>query len=324
MASGRQYAQLRTAIWRDEDWCRLPTDAQWLYEVLISQPSISTAGVIALQITKWANYSSDMTVKRVKAALKVLRERNYILVDEQTEEVLVRTFIRHDLGGGAVSPKVMVAALRCAIGTQSDDLRAVLLAEVQRLERAWPEYVLVLVDDLEKTLVNRVSDTLSDTVSDTLPDTPCLGLRFYETQTDRPEVTSMVTCSTQEQVPKSGTSPARARGMRLPDDWQPPDEVIRAMHTELPHLDLRAQHRRFTDYWRAASGQKGVKLDWAATWRNWMRTANERGETQVTTNGHPIGRATEKAMAFQAMKDPVPDNVLALPTRRELTSDHAE
>ena len=31
----------------------------------------------------------------------------------------------------------------------------------------------------------------------------------------------------------------------------------------------------FTDYWIAVSGQKAIKLDWLATWRNWCRKQND-------------------------------------------------
>ena len=51
-------------------------------------------------------------------------------------------------------------------------------------------------------------------------------------------------------------------------------------------VDLYAEHRRFVDHWRSAPGQKGVKLDWRATWRNWMRTAAERGSSPIRSNGH--------------------------------------
>ena len=30
----------------------------------------------------------------------------------------------------------------------------------------------------------------------------------------------------------------------------------------------------FKDYWISQAGQKGVKLDWFATWRNWVRSTN--------------------------------------------------
>ena len=44
---------------------------------------------------------------------------------------------------------------------------------------------------------------------------------------------------------------------------------------EFPGIDGRRQTELFVDYFRAAPGQKGVKLDWIATWRNWMRKADE-------------------------------------------------
>lgn len=37
-------------------------------------------------------------------------------------------------------------------------------------------------------------------------------------------------------------------------------------------MNLEAQ---FRDYWIAQPGQKGVKLDWPATWRNWVRRSQE-------------------------------------------------
>ncbi len=39
------------------------------------------------------------------------------------------------------------------------------------------------------------------------------------------------------------------------------------------------------DYWRSQPGQKGVKVDWRATWRNWMRTAMERAPGGGRVNG---------------------------------------
>ena len=33
----------------------------------------------------------------------------------------------------------------------------------------------------------------------------------------------------------------------------------------------------FLDYWRAKAGAGGVKRDWAATWRNWIRRSKQFG-----------------------------------------------
>lgn len=61
---------------------------------------------------------------------------------------------------------------------------------------------------------------------------------------------------------------------RLPDDWVPSDEEIGFCRAERTDLDPIVTANRFRDYWVAQPGAKGKKLDWSATWRNWVR--NER------------------------------------------------
>lgn len=46
-----------------------------------------------------------------------------------------------------------------------------------------------------------------------------------------------------------------------------------------PGIDHAAVTDRFVDYWRGISGSKGVKLDWTATWRNWLRRESEQRRT---------------------------------------------
>ncbi len=42
---------------------------------------------------------------------------------------------------------------------------------------------------------------------------------------------------------------------------------------------------KFRDYWIAVPGQKGVKLDWFATWRNWCRRAADDATTRKRGDG---------------------------------------
>lgn len=62
-----------------------------------------------------------------------------------------------------------------------------------------------------------------------------------------------------------------ARGSRLPKDWTPSDEG-KAYATE-QGVDWKIESENFRDYWIAQAGQRGVKLDWDATWRTWTRRA---------------------------------------------------
>ena len=55
-------------------------------------------------------------------------------------------------------------------------------------------------------------------------------------------------------------------------------------------MAARREAERMRDWSRSAPGQKGVKLDWEATWRNWVRKAiEERGRSTVRrVNGAPV------------------------------------
>lgn len=92
--------------------------------------------------------------------------------------------------------------------------------------------------------------------------------------------------------------PARKRATRLPDDWMPDRDVIEAMRTECPYVDLEAEHRKFCDYWAAQPGQKGVKADWNATWRNWIRRAGENAPAR------PSGRPAAARSWFDLATTP--------------------
>jgi hypothetical protein len=67
--------------------------------------------------------------------------------------------------------------------------------------------------------------------------------------------------------------PAKRNGTRLPDDWRPTPELIAAARTERPDIDLRLETAKFRDHWHAKTGRDATKLDWDATYRNWIRNA---------------------------------------------------
>lgn len=60
----------------------------------------------------------------------------------------------------------------------------------------------------------------------------------------------------------------------IADDW------IEFCVKERPDLNVKAVFDSFKDYWAGVAGAKGVKLDWFATWRNWVR--NQKAGTSVT------------------------------------------
>lgn len=63
-----------------------------------------------------------------------------------------------------------------------------------------------------------------------------------------------------------------AKGSRLPPDWSLPAEWWSwAAEQGLSGDEIDAAADTFRDWWHSAPGQKGVKADWLATWRNWCR-----------------------------------------------------
>ena len=63
-------------------------------------------------------------------------------------------------------------------------------------------------------------------------------------------------------------------GKRLANDLVLPREWRDFCVQERPELHPTQTFEKFRDYWIAQAGQKGVKLDWFATWRNWVRNTN--------------------------------------------------
>lgn len=87
---------------------------------------------------------------------------------------------------------------------------------------------------------------------------------------------------------KTSSSSPRKRGTRLPDDFTVTADMVSWARDRVPHVDGKTETEKFINYWRAKSGREAVKLDWEATWRNWMLTASERTPTRASPNGvHP-------------------------------------
>lgn len=72
----------------------------------------------------------------------------------------------------------------------------------------------------------------------------------------------------------SGADAPNKKGSRLPSDWLPSDDLYQMAASRGIHGQaLVDEIDKFRDYWLAQPGKKGVKLDWSATFRNWIRNA---------------------------------------------------
>jgi uncharacterized protein YdaU (DUF1376 family) len=83
------------------------------------------------------------------------------------------------------------------------------------------------------------------------------------------------------EVAKAPKAKRLEKDLQLPKDWE------YFCKTTRPDLKPQSVFDQFKDYWVSVGGQKGTKLDWTATWRNWVR--NQRQQS-VTTQDKPYGR----------------------------------
>jgi len=106
------------------------------------------------------------------------------------------------------------------------------------------------------------------------------------------------------------------RGSRLSQDFFFPKEWCDFIAEQRPELNAQKTFDQFKDYWIAQAGQKGVKLDWFATWRNWVRNTNspkpnfaDIARVTVPSSNLP-DPALEKIKADDKKAAPIPLHIL--------------
>lgn len=127
----RGHGRILTSIWEDGDFLDLEPVEQRLYLFLISQPNLNHAGLLDLTLRRWARKARGLTSADLEKLLQTLDASRFIVMDEDTEELLIRSFIRND--GVWRMPKVMGAAVSGALEISSKRLQQAVLAEMERI-----------------------------------------------------------------------------------------------------------------------------------------------------------------------------------------------
>lgn len=203
----REFANVHVAIWSDEDFLALPPPAQHLYFVAMTEPALSYAGVMDWRPGRIVRRAAAWNVEALGAAASVLEEQLYLVIDRDTEEALVRAFVRRD--GLMKNPRMAVSMANAYAAIASPELRGVLVHELRRLKADQP--------DLRGWQAEKVRELLSRTAID--PATyPCR--RGAVT----PSVAPSVRGSSEGSVTPSGTGSGTAnpRGSGRGSVYQPP------------------------------------------------------------------------------------------------------
>lgn len=93
------------------------------------------------------------------------------------------------------------------------------------------------------------------------------------------------------------------RGTRIPADFAVTPDMITWARENAPNVDGQRETQKFINYWQGISGAKGVKLDWVATWRNWMLNAAERAPKAKPSTSDKMRDTLERAQALQSRLD---------------------
>jgi len=146
----RTYARVKVDIWHDDDFRRLSSAAQHLYFTLLTDPDLSYCGIADWRPKRMAGRAGAWMADAVEIAACELLEKHMVIVCEDTEEALVRSFLRHD--GVLQNAKLAVSAANAIGSIASNDLRGIVVHELKRLKKENPEWTAWKVDSINKVL----------------------------------------------------------------------------------------------------------------------------------------------------------------------------
>lgn len=291
----RTYARVKTDIWADDDFRALPVEAQHLYFVLLTSNSLNYCGVTDWRPVRIAAASGSWSADAVTVAGQILAAHRYVVIDEATEEVLIRSFVRND---GFMAQATVAAAMVRAYGhVASSQLRGVVVHELNRLYEDHPEFKgwSSGKDLLGNPSIDPFEGVAGDPVCDPISHPFCHPGSDPSTDT---ALTLLVTPSLPTPSPSPSPTPSsvprvprnNGKATRIPEPWVV-DEPMKEWALERgmqPQWVLR-QTERFTNYWLAKPGKEGTKTDWRATWRNWLLKAQDdspAAASPVSRNGY--------------------------------------
>lgn len=185
----RDRANINTDIWNDDDFRSLSAGAQLLYFQLLTSATLTYAGVADWRPNRLAALASGRSASEVRSAGEELSEGLYIVTDEDTEEVLIRSFMKHD--GLLQKPNVAKAMVKAYDRVYSLTLKGVIVHELNRLHEQFPEWKAFEVEAVLDVMGNRSvnpSEGVTRRVRETLPerDAPLLTTNYLLPTTNYP------------------------------------------------------------------------------------------------------------------------------------------
>jgi len=127
----REYASTNVTIWQDPDFRALPYPAQMLYFMLWTHPQLSYCGVVDWRPAKLTGSGQGWTKDGILTVAACLEARHFIVIDEDTEECLLRSWVRWD--GLMRQPRLPVSFALAYATVGSNLIRGVVIHEMNKL-----------------------------------------------------------------------------------------------------------------------------------------------------------------------------------------------
>ena len=272
----REHANIRLDMWGDADWRALSRDAQWLYELLLTHPDTNRAGVSDWRPGRLAKMAASTATDDVRKAGAELEQRFFLVIDEDTEEVLVRSYVKYD--GVLKQPNLTVTMAKDWAGVASARLRAVIAFEVQRLREARPSLPGWKSEAHLETLLsspglNVKADPSVDPSGDPSVDPSPMG------EAD-PSVEGHATSTSTSTSTNASHSNARAksktRETQIPEEWKPTaDHVARAKDLG---VDVASEAENFRLH---AEAHDRRVVNWNAAFTMWLKKSKPQNVTPM-------------------------------------------
>jgi hypothetical protein len=104
-----------------------------------------------------------------------------------------------------------------------------------------------------------------------------------------PGVASNEATTSVASLPPSAASDKPKRGTRIPENFAVSPQMVAWARQHAAGVDIGRELIKFKNYWAAKAGKDATKLDWVATWENWMLKAAESSPSRASPNGRNSG-----------------------------------
>lgn len=281
-----RYRKIDPRIWNDEKFASLSHEAQRAFFFILTHPSMTSLGAFRISAAGMAQ-ELGLTEKGFQEPFHELLSKGIVRYDEKSFLVFAPNFLKYNppenpnvIKGWAVAldylpecglkHEVLLKAKQCASNTDKglkafvDAFGDICHIAPKGFQEPFPKGMPIQEQEQEQEQEIKVGGAFSEKVADA-PESSFLDFPEEVSSGDDRLLDGLEPIS----LPSPETKPAKKAkcGTRL-DVQTLPDEWGAFVKERAPDLDPDLVFEEFKNYWVSQPGQKGVKLDWFATFRN--------------------------------------------------------